>query len=223
MSRQQIILSICVLAGVMIFSFVKAIDLFWDKNALNDQIEDSLKPRIAALESENNRVNNDLDRVKKDLSQTKNSLLTMEEENSVLQEELKLERIDLRKAQMTIENKDGELTKIKTSYNEVDSENKLLKEKFNAMYIEFLEMKKTLSSLESLRQAIKDLKTSSKKNRRIASSAETSKAATRVANKTKDTNPKSVLDTEMYGNSGYLIKDGQSTFPKVHIKVVPVE
>jgi chromosome segregation ATPase len=221
MSKQKILFFVCILVGVVIFSFVEAINLFWDRNSLYREIEDSLKPRISALEIENNKVNSDLKKVKKTLAETQSNLTTMEEENVVLKEELKSERLDLRSARQTIEEKEAEMAKLNSKNTEVDSENKLLKEKFNAMYIEFLDMKKTLSSIEGLRQAIKDLKSSSKKNRKSASLANKGKTRIRVAS-TKDTDQEK--NTEIQGNRGYLVKDGQSTYvPKVRIEVLPVE
>ena len=135
MTKQSTIIVICIFIGVGIFSFAMSIDLFWDKNALDRQIEDTLKPRIAQLEDNNAEMSQELRKVKKTLGETQKTLLTVEQENSILREELVTERLDLRKTKELLKGKEEELTKQVSKNSEIDSENKLLKEKFNAMYV----------------------------------------------------------------------------------------
>lgn len=224
MPKYKILFFVCALVGIVVFSFVKSLDLFWDNTALDNEIEDFLKPKIMALENENLKVYKDLKKVNKTLAETQKSLLNIEEENSILNEELKSERVDSRKARKLIEEKEAELTKLANKNNEVVSENRLLKEKFNAMYIEFLEMKKTLSSMEALRETMRDLRSNSKKNGKTFSLVEAGRVDGATLRKKAENRQENDEDTEVYGNSGYLIKNGQSTYvPKVRIKVVPVE
>jgi uncharacterized protein YoxC len=224
MTKQSAIIVICIFVGVGIFSFTKSLDLFWDKNALDRQIEDTLKPRIVQLEDNNAQMGQDLKKVKKTLDETQKTLLTVEQENSVISEELVAERQDLKKNKELLKDRDEELAKQIGKNNEVDSENKLLKEKFNAMYVEFLEMKKTISSVEGLRKALRELRSSSKKNCKTVMLVKTDKGKARVVDKKSDINQQSRPDTEGRGNNGYLIRDGKSTYvPKVRIKVLTVD
>ena len=221
MNKQWLVVCLCVFIGVGIFSFSKSVDLFWDKSSLNSEIEDSLKPKIFELEKGNIKVNNELKKVQKALVSTQNSLFVIEEENNVLRKELSSERYDLRQAKQLIEEREKELAKIATRHNELDSENKLIKVKFGAMYKEFLEMKKALSSVEALKQAIRDLKVSSKKNKRTIRVAE--KKINKKARRKKKA-PGQEESAESDGNRGYLLRDGKSTYvPKVRIRVLTVD
>lgn len=224
MSKHKILFFVCALVGIVVFSFVKSLDLFWDKTALDNEIKDFLKPKIYSLENENLKVYKDLKRVKNTLAETQEILLDMEEENAVIKEALKSERADLRKARNLIEQKEAEAKRLADRNSEVVSENRLLKDKFNAMYVEFLEMKKTLSSMEALRETMRDLRSSTKKNGKTFSLADSSRVERRALRKKAESRQEKDKDTEVVGNSGYLIRDGQSTYvPKVRIKVVPVE
>lgn len=219
MSKQATIIILCILLGVGVFSFAKSIDLFWDKNELSQRIEETLKPKIVQLELDNAKVNNELKKVKKSLAKTEKSLLAIEQENTIIKDELIFERRDLKKTRTLLEERKEELVKITNRHAEINSENKLLKEKFNAMYIEFLEMKRTLSSVEALREMIRELRTGSKKNSRITRIARRKYGKSRAGRKKGKSS-----DIEVFGNSGYLIRDGQSTYtPKVRIKVLTVD
>lgn len=224
MLKQWIIVFVCIFIGVGIFSFSKVISLFQDKNSLNQQIEETLKPKISKLEKESARLNNELAKVRRSLVKTQDSLLVIEEESRVLKQELSSKRYDLKQAKKIINKREEELAKITDRHNELDSENKLLKEKFNAMFIEFLEMKKTLSSIEALKKAIRELKVSSKKNRKIIRVHRKKKTNKKIKKKKRILDQDKDKDAEIYGNSGYLIRDGKSTYvPKVRIRVLTVD
>ncbi|MFC1709847.1 hypothetical protein ACFL2J_07330 [Candidatus Omnitrophota bacterium] len=224
MSKQSSIIAVCVFIGVGIFSFTKSIDLFWDKNALDRQIEGSLKPKIVQLENDNIQINRALKKVKNTLAETEKTLLAIEEENTVIHEALITERFDLRKTQKLLKDKEGELAKIASKHNEISSENKLLKDKFNAMYVEFLEMKRTLTSIEGLRKVLRELRSSSKKNRKTTRLVRKNGVGSKIVRKKRNASKKKDQNSQIQGNSGYLIKNGQSTYvPKVRIKVLTVD
>lgn len=218
MNKQWPIVFLCVFIGVGVFSFSKAVDLFWDKNSLNKEIEGSLKPKISGLEQKNIKLNKELKKVQNSLASTQNFLLVIEEENTVIRKELSSGRYDLMQAKQLIEEREKELAKITARHNELDSESKIIKEKFGAMYKEFLKMKQILSSPKALKQAMRDLKIGSKKNEK------TVRVAKRKRDKKARENPEQEENAELSGNRGYLIRDGKSTYvPKVRIRVLIVD
>lgn len=215
MSKFISIILICLFLGVAIFSFSKTVSLFKEVETLNQQIEGTYKPKIADLEKQNSKINDELTKVQ-------NALLNIEEEDRVLREQLVARESELKQAKASLEEKENALAQVTNRYNELNTENNLLKDKFSSLYAEFIEARKTLSSIDALKKVIKDLKAGSKKNKKRV-------IVYKKTNKDKENNKKqSNLDEkdieESYGNRGYLIKDGENTFvPKARIRVITIE
>ena len=156
------------------------------------------------------------------MAKVQNALLNIEEEDRILREQLVARENELKQAKTLVQEKENALAQITNKHNEINTENNLLKDKFSALYSEFIETKKTLSSIDALKKAIKDLKAGSKKNKkRIIVSKKTNKDE-KINQRQKNLDENDIA--EPYGNSGYLIKDGENTFvPKARIRVITIE
>lgn len=201
MAKTIVIILVSIFIGVAFFSFSQAISLFRSRESLRFDIDNIYTPKIAKLEEENIRIN-------KDLVQTQNSLTAVENENMSIKQELEIKDDNLRKFKTDLQEKEKAFDEIKNKYTELIDENNLLKEKITSMFLELKKMRDTLSSVGALKEKIGSLKKSGlKKKKKI--------------NKSK---PQLPSDLTLYGNRGYLIKDGKTTYvPKVKIQVRPVE
>jgi len=190
------VIFVCIFVGVGLFAFSKALSLFKNKTSLIWEIDNTYKPKLAELE----KIEKEHNKMSKVLERAQDSLAVLEEENKIIKSTLRSKNDNLKQHQTELEEKDKIITQVRSNYNDVLGENNLLKEKMNAMYTEFTEMKKILSSVSELKDRIEYLR------RRGDDRA-------------------SIDDDDSYaGNGGFLVRNGQSTYvPKVKIEVRPVE
>lgn len=210
--------------GVAIFSFSKAIFLFQDNAALNREINITLKPNLLKLENDNARISDEL-------TKTQNSLINIEQESKAIKEGLYAKAKDLRRMQASLDEKERALGQINKKYSSLDSENDLLKEKINAMFLEYVDMKKTFSSVQALKEKIRDLKLSLKKNKKTERFVKKkkniilSKGKNREYLEKKPEGAYAYKNIALAGNQGYLIKGGKNTYmqkERVRIEVLAV-
>jgi ribosomal protein S15P/S13E len=234
MLKNLSIILVCVFLGVAIFSFYKAVSLFRANNALNQQINEVFKPAVEKLEQDNVKINDELAKAQTSLAKTQGTLLVVEEENRVLKDELDAQKTNLIETQALLGEKEKTLVSVISNYDELKSENNMLKDKFSSLYEEFLIMKKTLTSMDGLKTAIKNLRAHLKKNKKTVTSKkkillQENKLRKNKENKIEGQNQESqVIKQESVstekGNRGFLMRDGKSTYvPKLRIKVTPVE
>ena len=198
---------LCIFVGVGLFAFSEAFVQSKTNKSLSWQIENTFKPKLARLEKDTTQLKKEKTRLTDDLAETKSALVTLEEESAVLAETLNEKNSVLQELQKANQEKGQALVRVSQQHSELKGENALLKEKITAMFLELKEMRETFSSPEKLKARMRSLRGGVKKNNKF------SYAPPRNEQK----------DVTSSGNGGYLIHNGKSTFPKVKIRVSPVE
>lgn len=192
------------LIGVTIFSVVNFFFTQKEKNDLVRVLSD-IKAQVGALENE------------------KQVLLANIEKNKAIQNALSEENVDLKSALNVTQ---GQLTELDIKFQEaqkkleqlvsLQAENEVLraqKDNLSLQVAQIVQEKDALqekfNSLSELKKAIVELKKKMRLARKSSRKIE-------VQLKKKET-------TRVFGNRGFLVKDGKSTFsPKINIEVVPI-
>lgn len=198
-AKEYKIIVIALLVGITLFSVFKYLMTLNEKNDLLQNLN-QVKGQIAALELEKENLLQTIDKERE-------SQKALTDENATLKDELKnLAQLDenLRNSQKTIEQLTSQIALSQ-------AENTALREEKNRLSLELTQvsqerdtLKARLSSLPQLKKTIKEVKVQMHK----------AKAMMReIAKKTR----------VIAGNRGYLMKNGESTFPssKIKIEVMP--
>ena len=210
MKQKRTILVICILIGVGIFAFSKAVSFFNKNQSLVKEIDLSLKPQIMELQLESTKLTEDLNIAKESIS-------NLERERTQIRVEMFDNRKELKETKNALAEKDKRLAKINKQIGELTELNKGLQERFGTVLAEYIKLKRVISSIDGLKKEISKLK---KKQKLI------SKKTNRNINKRKRGWFRSFLnnDDSLEGNGGFLVRNGKSTFePRVKITVTSVE
>ena len=199
---------LCIFIGVGIFAFSEALTQSKTNKSLSWQIENTFKPKLAQLEKDTAQLKEEKVRLTDVLAETKSSLVVLEEESAVLAETLNEKNNVLQELQKANQEKEQAFVRLFQQHSELKGENVLLKEKITAMFLEFNEMRQAFSSPEKLRERMRSLRSGVKKKNKLSYVPQRSG---------------SEQDIVSSGNGGYLIRNGKSPFPKVKIRVSPVE
>ena len=204
MLRTFSIIFVCIFIGVGIFSFSEALSQFRTNKSLSWQINNTYKPRLAKLEKDYHKLEKEKSQIVEDLAESRSSISLLEEENAAITETLIKKRDELKSLQSSYKEKKDEFIKVVKQYSDIQKDNMMLRDKITAMFLEIKEMRQTLSSVEELRDKIRELRSGIKKN--------------------DDYNQQGEQGVALVGNGGFLIRNGKSTYsPKVTISVTPVE
>ena len=198
-AKEYKIIVIALLVGITLFSVFKYLMTLNEKNGLLKNLN-QVKGQVAALELEKQNLLQTIDKEKE-------SQKALTEENATLKDELKnLAQVDenLQNSQKTIEQLTSQIALSKAENTALREEKNRLSLKLTQVFQERDTLKARLSSVPELKKTIKEVKVQIHK----------AKAMMReIAKKRR------VIE----GNRGYLMKNGESTFPisKIKIEVMP--
>jgi len=234
--RNKIITLLCI--GAALFFFYRAFMLSQHNVALNNEINGSLKPSLAQLQESYSDIQQQVATLHESLQEIRAQKATLEEVNQALVQESQdlavqkrtlLEDIVLNRARPeTLRNLNVQMdanaekfVAMRQQVTDLKKENKALENRFTTMFLEFMKMKKTLSSVEQLRERMVELK----KNKKIVKQSKKRKQRVRRKPQRRILVKRHTPDQATgEGNSGYLVRNGKSTYtPSVKIRVLPVE
>ena len=196
---------IVLLLTLTVFSVFKYILALKEKEELSQALN-QVREQAATLEKEKQNL---LEVLKKE-KELKQRVI---QQNSVFKDNLKASKIRLRRLFRDVREKQNSIEQLNSQISISKAENKALVEKEGKLKVELTQvaqenesLKEKLSSIIELKKAIRELKKTHKVNK--------------VNIETKQ---KAQAEKIVEGNYGYLIKDGQITYPaKVKIEVIPV-
>jgi septal ring factor EnvC (AmiA/AmiB activator) len=206
---------IALLAGSSLFGIYQSLVLFRQNMVLTGRV-DRLQIELSATQLS-------LNRTKTSLSASYQKNAELENRTVFLKTRLDRAKSELGEQKQKIGFLLARLHESRTANEYLQTHNAQTSEDYVRLSFENQEMKKTLSSIVELKKAIAALR---KKPRRRAPKEETvrkPKPAAASKPRVQMTVPAPVADSDLDGNVGYVIKDGQSTLSDlVDIRVVPV-
>ncbi|MFH0877251.1 MAG: hypothetical protein V1863_03400 [Candidatus Omnitrophota bacterium] len=214
MKKSFFLLVLGVLVGAAIFGFVKSIEL-WKKNLDLSQETDVLNVKLAATQIA-------LKENQKQISARDSQNVQLTDEIEVLESRLAKK---IREAQEYIKNnaelsaKLGEASVVNTALTQ---ENKVVGNHLMRLALENSDMKRMLSSVQELKEAIRELKI--KQSKRSEQQPVSAKKPTlpQILEVPDIGQEATIKDSK--GNRGFLVKDGETTFVEfVDIRVTSVE
>lgn len=206
MLKMAVKILLCIFVGIGLFAFSEALLQSKANRSLTWQIDNTFKPKLTQLERDYAELKKDKIQLAADLTETKGALVVLEEESAVIVEALNEKKNALRKLQKSHTQRKRVLAQVAQQYRELRGENTLLKQKITAMFLEIKDMRQTLSSPKMLREKMHSFRSNVKKKSKFSRAPQ--------------------FDEQgmiSLGNGGYLIRNGKSTYPKVRIRVTPVE
>lgn len=199
-----------ILLGVAIFGFVKSVEL-WKKNLDLSRTAEVLNVKLAATQIS-------LRETQKNLGERNAQKERLTEDVMVLESRLAKK---IQEAEEYLKNNaklSAKLAEAGKANSSLVQENKIMGEHLIRMAFENNEMKQKLSSIQKLKQAIKELKL---RRRKKAGQARPAVVKKESAPQPQE-GPGAVAESR--GNKGFLIRDGKSTFLEfVDIRVTSVE
>lgn len=193
------------------FSLFKYVSVLKEKNDLSHQLE-GIKQQITVLENEKQAMVSEIEKEKQINQQ-------LFQENSGLKENLNIAQEKLAQLDAQIAQAKDVLDRLNSAFTALRAENIALKEQesqFKAAIEERDALKERMNSVAELKKMIKELKYKMRQEKRQV------KRMIKPLAPKKEKEQNRLLDSNLEGNQGFVVKEGQSTY-QVRIEVNPIE